>query len=387
MRVDGDTCWRHVPSKTRSCRSKIIHVGVEASKSLHVQPLSSLRGPANSSGTMIRYPKDTIVFAKSGMSATLGRVYRLPRPAHVVSHLATLVPTGKYDPKFLTYWLRENPPSHLIKDPAYPSIRVSDIEGVEVPAVSLHEQRRISAILNKADTIRRKRKDVLLLADRFLDSVFLEMFGEEEYPGDSKFHQSAENLLESGVLISIQDGNHGGIHPKVKDFEKSGIPFVTANMLRDGFINVLGAHHLSEDWLGRLRIGFAKPRDVLLTHRGSIGFSALVGVDMPHLILSPQVAYYRMDESRLLPEFLLAFFRSKSFRAELDRRSKQSTRSYIGITRQKALQILVPPFEAQERFVKIFRSVESVRSKMKASIEVSENLFSSVSSCAFREGL
>src|SRR5205807_1095301 len=77
------------------------------------------------------YPKDTIVFAKSGMSATLGRVYRLQEPAYVVSHLAALVPTGEYDHIYLTYWLRSNPPSHLIKDPAYPSMRISEIEQMQ----------------------------------------------------------------------------------------------------------------------------------------------------------------------------------------------------------------------------------------------------------------
>lgn len=37
------------------------------------------------------YPKGTILFAKSGMSATKNRVYGLQHPAHVVSHLATLI--------------------------------------------------------------------------------------------------------------------------------------------------------------------------------------------------------------------------------------------------------------------------------------------------------
>jgi|SRR5712691_10804841 len=52
------------------------------------------------------YPKDTVVFPKSGMSATIGRVYRLKGPAYIVSHLAALVPTGLYDPAYLTHWLR-----------------------------------------------------------------------------------------------------------------------------------------------------------------------------------------------------------------------------------------------------------------------------------------
>jgi Type I restriction modification DNA specificity domain len=109
------------------------------------------------------YPKDTVLFAKSGMSATLGRVYRLKRPSYVVSHLAALVPKGAYDPAYLTYWLRRYSPSHLIKDPAYPSIRIPDIEQMQVPKLPMSEQRRISAVLDKTDGIHRKREQV---ADR-----------------------------------------------------------------------------------------------------------------------------------------------------------------------------------------------------------------------------
>ena len=38
------------------------------------------------------FPKDSILFAKSGMSCMKGYVYRLPFEAHVVSHLAVVQP-------------------------------------------------------------------------------------------------------------------------------------------------------------------------------------------------------------------------------------------------------------------------------------------------------
>lgn len=37
------------------------------------------------------YPKGTVVFAKSGMSATKDRIYVLQSPAYVVSHLAIVL--------------------------------------------------------------------------------------------------------------------------------------------------------------------------------------------------------------------------------------------------------------------------------------------------------
>jgi len=46
------------------------------------------------------------------------------------------------------------------------------------PEKSLKEQKRIAAILDKADGIRRKRQQAIQLADDFLRSVFLDMFGD-----------------------------------------------------------------------------------------------------------------------------------------------------------------------------------------------------------------
>ncbi|GHF97426.1 restriction endonuclease subunit S [Thalassotalea marina] len=47
---------------------------------------------------------------------------------------------------------------------------------VEVPP--LEKQKRIAAILDKADSVRRKRQQAIKLADDFLRSIFLDMFGD-----------------------------------------------------------------------------------------------------------------------------------------------------------------------------------------------------------------
>lgn len=54
----------------------------------------------------------------------------------------------------------------------------SKFEELEIPLPPLVEQKRIAAILDKADAIRRKRQQAIQLADDFLRAVFLEMFGD-----------------------------------------------------------------------------------------------------------------------------------------------------------------------------------------------------------------
>ncbi|WP_444927770.1 restriction endonuclease subunit S [Microbulbifer sp. TRSA002] len=57
-------------------------------------------------------------------------------------------------------------------------LSVKGIKAIEIPLPPLKEQKRIAAILDKADNLRRKRQQAIQLADEFLRSVFLDMFGD-----------------------------------------------------------------------------------------------------------------------------------------------------------------------------------------------------------------
>jgi len=58
------------------------------------------------------------------------------------------------------------------------SFNISSFKGLTIPLPPLAEQKRIAAILDKADAIRRKRQATIKLADDFLRATFLDMFGD-----------------------------------------------------------------------------------------------------------------------------------------------------------------------------------------------------------------
>ncbi|MGL5936794.1 MAG: restriction endonuclease subunit S, partial [Cetobacterium sp.] len=57
-------------------------------------------------------------------------------------------------------------------------LSVKGIRDIKIPLPPITEQKRIAAILDKADAIRQKRQQAIALADDFLRSVFLDMFGD-----------------------------------------------------------------------------------------------------------------------------------------------------------------------------------------------------------------
>ena len=85
------------------------------------------------------------------------------------------------DKNYLRYAI--NSKLDLIIDQAHGGVGLKHItkgklEAVEIPLPPLPEQKRIAAILDKADAIRRKRQQAIQLADDFLRAVFLDMFGD-----------------------------------------------------------------------------------------------------------------------------------------------------------------------------------------------------------------
>jgi type I restriction enzyme S subunit len=69
--------------------------------------------------------------------------------------------------------LVKNPPSRLIPNDAYPSIRLSEIENITIKLPQPDEQRRIAATLDKADAMRRKLQEALKLLDDLVKSQFV----------------------------------------------------------------------------------------------------------------------------------------------------------------------------------------------------------------------
>ena len=58
------------------------------------------------------------------------------------------------------------------------SITREDFLEIEIPFPPLDEQKRIAAVLNQADALRRQRQESLQLTEKLIESVFIDMFGD-----------------------------------------------------------------------------------------------------------------------------------------------------------------------------------------------------------------
>lgn len=124
-------------------------------------------------------PAGSILLAMYG--ATVGRMAILGIDAATNQAVCNIRPDPKRaDPRYVFHCLQSRINHFLGRAAggAQPNISQGIIKETKIPLPSLDEQRRIAAIMDKADELRRKRKHALELLDNLTQSIFLEMFGE-----------------------------------------------------------------------------------------------------------------------------------------------------------------------------------------------------------------
>jgi type I restriction enzyme S subunit len=160
-------------------------------------------------------------------------------------------------------------------------------------------------------------------------------------------------LVGTGILDKPIDGNHGETHPKKADFVDIGVPFIMASDIKDGIVDTKNCSFLSKTQADSLRKGFAKDGDVLLSHKATIGRTAILKTDLDYVMLTPQVTYYRvLDNQTLINEYVYWYFNNPTFLNEMNEYAGVgSTRAYIGITKQRKLKFTYPEIGKQKVIV------------------------------------
>lgn len=168
-------------------------------------------------------------------------------------------------------------------------------------------------------------------------------------------------LIEDGIIDKPLDGNHGEIHPKGSDFIASGIPFIMATDIKNGKLDLVNCKFISQEQADALNKGFSITGDVLLTHKASLGRTAIVGeINTAYIMLTPQVTFYRViDKNKLNNKFLKYFFDSPVFQDTLvNHGDSGSTRAYVGITAQRDLPIVLPSVPEQKAIAAVLSSLD-----------------------------
>lgn len=169
-------------------------------------------------------------------------------------------------------------------------------------------------------------------------------------------------LLDKKIIQLQIDGNHGELYPKSSEFVESGIPYLSANCIVDGVLDISKAKFLTEEKFKKLKKGISQKDDVLFAHNATVGPTALNTFNGASVLITT-LTLYRCDKKVLNPLYLKSYFSSPLFSSQYTKVMAQSTRNQVPITTQREFEVLLPPLKEQEKIAKILTTWDEVIEK------------------------
>jgi type I restriction enzyme S subunit len=263
---------------------------------------------------------------------------------------------------------------HLAPSTTVPIINKSRFQDLQIPLPPLPEQKRIAAILDKADAIRRKRQQAVKLTEELLRSVFLDMFGD---PVTNL--KGWETGVLGDVIFSAKDGPH--VSP---EYSIDGIPFLSARHVKPGRIEWNDLKHIA---LEEAKIHWRKCKpeigDILYTKGGTTGVAAVFDSDK-EIAVWVHIALLKLNHNKVNPYWLENMLNSKYCYDQSQRYTHGITNQDLGLKRMVNIEIYIPPLSEQNRFHAVVQKIMNITSMNSSILQESENVFNSLLQHAFK---
>ncbi|WP_084977565.1 restriction endonuclease subunit S [Plesiomonas shigelloides] len=282
------------------------------------------------------------------------------------------------DLRYLYYFFKSRGFNDVISGSAQPQITRQGLTKIEIPLPPLAEQKRIAAILDKADALRRKRQQAIELADQFLRSVFLDMFGD---PVTNPKGWEVQTLSD---IATVRSGVTKG--RKLDEKKTVFVPYMRVANVQDGHIKLDDVQEIEvlETDVERYSLS---PGDLLLTEGGDpdkLGRGAVWHGEVTPCIHQNHIFCVRANGSIVHPEFLSAQIGSQRGKRYFLKVGKQTTGiATINKTVLSAYPAIVPPMDKQIKYVSVVEKVRASLSNVFASDAEMSALFDSISHQAF----
>jgi restriction endonuclease S subunit len=227
-------------------------------------------------------------------------------------------------------------------------IRTPVFQDLEIPLPPLEEQKRIAAILDKADRVRRKRQEAIRLTEELGRSIFLDMFGD---PVTNP--KGWEVVKLNDICNRITDGTH-----QSPTWSIEGIPFLFVSNIVDGEIDFNVSKYIdNRSWKDLTSRCPIELNDILYTTVGSYGNAALVRTT-DKFCFQRHIAHIKPNISKIHPEFLLGLMQSDGIKKQADRQARGVAQKTLNLRELKAFQVFLPPTDLQEKYVSTRKRTE-----------------------------
>ncbi|MCK0536684.1 restriction endonuclease subunit S [Alcanivorax quisquiliarum] len=282
------------------------------------------------------------------------------------------------DLRYLFYALKRANLAEKTITTSIPGLNRDDLYSTRIPLPPLPEQKRIAAILDKADAIRRKRQQAIQLADDFLRAVFLDMFGDPVTNPKGWPRAALPDVAEK-----FTDGPFGS-NLKSSHYVEEGVRVIRLQNIGVGSLLDDDLAFISEEHYQSLPRNHCQPGDVIVGTLGDPNLRAcIIPEGLSAALNKADCLLFRPSDDKVLAEYICWLLNNPSLVESAAGLVRGQTRGRISLGRLKELEIPIPSLSEQERFRSVVRKLLDVQVKINSSCGGFSDAFSSLSQKAF----
>jgi type I restriction enzyme S subunit len=253
------------------------------------------------------------------------------------------------------------------------------LKRLEIPLPPLDEQKRIAAILDKVDQLRKKRRRAVALLDTLTQSIFLEMFGD---PISNPKGWPSSDLARVCVAKSGIKAGPFGSALKKEDYQKRGYRIYGQEQVIAGSLTI-GDYYISESKYKSLNSCAVATGDILLSLVGSFGRAVIVPSKFEAGIINPRLLRIRPDTSKVSSVFLQALITSHSVQKLLLSKSRGGTMGILNAGIVSSIPVMQPLIEKQLAFEEHLAKVSELNTRARKDARSIGSLFAALQHRAF----
>ena len=320
--------------------------------------------------TKIANPNDILISVR----APIGALNFARERCCIGRGLAAITPdTRKVSVEFI-YWLLKGKTAELNSKgtgSTFKAISRKVLEETKVPDISLQQQLKYAAVLEKLYTLITHRKQQLLKLDELVKARFVEMFGD---PDLNPMGWEESHLSEKLDVL-------GGYAFKSDEFdEEAGIPVLRIGNINAGFFRPVNMVYWRED--ENLEKYAMYPGDLVMSLTGTVGKDdygnvCILGNDYDKYYLNQRNAKLEIKEGldKLYLSEILKFNTIKKRLTGISRGVRQANIANRDILN---LYIPIPPLDLQEQFAAFVAQTDKSKVAVQKALDEAQLLFDSL---------
>ncbi len=289
-------------------------------------------------------------------------------PALLNQRVCRLAPKDSIDKDYLFYFMpialkriEEKTPFVTVKH-----LSAKELNKIEIPVLSLEEQRKIAETLSKVDELIAFREQQLAKLDELVKARFVEMFGDLvapqcEYP----------ELKLVDICADADDIKCGpfGTQLNRDEYKAKGVAVWEIPQINSGF-SEMPTHFITEEKAVILNAYSIEPGDIAMSRKGNVGKCGLFPENLKKGIIHSDVLRIRVDKRKVDSCFMMYQLHfSEAVKRQIEMVSSGAIMAGINVTKLKQIKVRIPELENQRMFAAFVERVDQQKQRVQKSLE------------------